>query len=195
MAIVADSLLSTFSRTGFVKPPDSVRQTTAMPRAMVNYNILNGTISAKPATDQQELTVSLVFQTEFAYRFLELYAHLNQDVANDWSPRAYLEVTNAIRNIEGGATQRHPFVLEDVIVPGGSEAWIARVAAEANTPRYIFQTKPGTQVAPIVVFRANNQNTAAGAVGSVNFYCSFLEYDIEQVERFPLHWPLSTWAR
>ena len=166
-----------------------------MPRAIVNYNLLNGVISAKPVNDTQELTISLVFEQNFAYRFLEMTCSLTQDVANDWSLGCYLEITNAIRNTEQGSTQRHVFVLQDIFRPGSSEAWIARSVAQDNSPRYLIQTLPSTQAAPVVVFRANNQTADVGAAGTVNFYCSFLEYDIEQVERFPVHWPVSTWAR
>ncbi len=167
-----------------------------MPRAMVNYNIVNGVISAKPINDQQELIIGLTIEQNFAYRFLEFSISLIQDVAFAWGPRAYFELTNAIRNTAVSSTQRHPVVLEDVTrIPVPSEMWIARAAAETNLPRYIIQTRPGTQSAPVVTFKATNQSDPAGAAGTVNFYASFLEYDIEQVERFPLHWPLSTWTR
>ncbi len=196
MAVVQDSLVATFSRTGFIKPPDLQREWTAMPRAIVNYNILNGVISAKPNADQQELIVSLVFEQNFAYRMADFTASLLQDVANDWITRGYFELTNAIRNTESGSTQRHAIILDDAtIVPGGGEAWFARAAAEINLPRYVIQALPGTQAAPIVTFKATNQNAAVGAAGTFNFYASFFEYDIEQVERFPVHWPMQTWAR
>ncbi len=196
MAVVQDSFLATFSRTGYVKPPDLEREWTGMPRAIVNYSVIAGAVSAKPAGDQQELFVSLVFQTTFAYRYVELHAALIQDTAQDWSPRAYLEVVNAIRNVAQSQVQRHVYIVEDVfVVPSASEMWIARVAAEANTPRYVIQTLPGTQSAPVVTFKANNQNSAVAAAGTFDFYASFLEYDIEQVERFPIHWPSTTWAR
>ncbi len=196
MAVVQDSFLATFSRTGFITPPDLVRELTGMPRAIVNYSVIQGAVSAKPDADQQELTVSCVFQTTFAYRYADLHAAVVQDVANAWEPRAYLEIVNAIRNIAPGSVQRHVYVLEDLtIVPGAGEGWTARVAAEANTPRYVIQTLPGSQAAPVVTFKASNQATAVGAAGTLDFVASFFEYDIEQVERFPIHWPATTWAR
>ncbi len=196
MAVVQDSFLATFSRTGFIKPPDLQRELSAMPRAIVNYSVIQGTVSAKPVNDQQELTVALVFQTTFAYRYAELHAAVLQDVAFDWTNRAYLEIVNGIRNIAGGSVQRHPYILEDIpIMPGAGESWTARVAAEANSPRYVIQTLPGSQAAPVVTFKCGNQAAAVGAAGTLDFFASFFEYDIEQVERFPIHWPVTTWAR
>ncbi len=107
MAVVLTSLSATLTRTVFIKPPDMVRQLTSLPRAIVNFNILNGTIDAKPVNDQQELIVGMTLPSEFAYRMLDMTVSLIQDVANDWSPRAYFELTNAIRNLEVGATERH----------------------------------------------------------------------------------------
>ncbi len=198
MAIVADFLLATLSRTVFVKPPDPLRNLTAMPRAIVNYNILNGVISAKPATDQQELTISFLLDPTFAYKMVDMSISLSQDTAQDWSPRGYFEFTNAIRNLEQGATERHVVVIEDLIqIPGGTEMWIARVAAIHNLPRYVIQVPPGaaTGTSPVTTFKANNQNTNVATAGTVNFYLTFFEYEIEQAEQFPLHWPMQVYER
>ncbi len=196
MAVVLDSLATARTRTVFVKPPDDQRQWTAWPRAIVLFNLLNGVISAKPINDQQELLISVVLPGSLAYKFLDMSISLIQDVAQSWTPRAYLEVTNAIRNLEIGATQRHSIVLEDSIrTPVPSQMWVARVAApELNMPRYVIQTvHQGAK--PVISFKATNQQDPAGAAGTVNFYMSFLEYEIEQVERFPIHYPISTYAR
>lgn len=200
MAIVADSLLATLRRTVFVKPPDLIRELTAMPRALVTFNILNGVISAKPLNDSQELTISMILDGNFAYRWIDLNWSLSQDVAQDWLNRGYLELTNAIRNLEIGATQRHVITMDDLIqIPGGSEM-IACRAPSANTvsdiPRYVIQTPAvNAQATPVITFKATNQNVAAGLAGTTNFFASFMEFDIEQAERFPLHWPAMVFQR
>lgn len=196
MAVVLDSLATDRSRTVFVKPPDLERQWTAWPRAIILFNLLNGVISAKPVDDQQELIISVDLPGSLAYKFLDMSMSLIQDVANDWTARAYMEVTNGIRNLEGGATQRHAITLEDMMnIPQGGEMWIARVIApECNMPRYIIQTVQ-QGAAPVITVKATNQAAAVGAAGTVNFYMSFLEYEIEQVERFPIHYPVQTYSR
>jgi len=198
VAIVADFLLATLSRTVFVKPPDPIRNLTAMPRAIVNYNILNGVVSAKPLNDQAELTISFLLDPTFAYKMVDMSISLSQDRANDWANRAYFEFTNAIRNLEQGATERHVVVLEDLNqIPGSTEMWIARTAATHNLPRYVIQVPPGAAAgtSPVTTFKANNQNVAAALAGTVNFYVTFFEYEIEQAEQFPLHWPTQVYER
>ncbi len=195
MAVVLDSLTATLSRTVFVKPPDEVRQWTAWPRAIVNFNILDGVISAKPVNDQQELIIGMTLDSNLAYKMGDLCISLVQDVANDWNVRGYIEITNGVRNLVAGATQRHAVILDDAFrVPQGGEMWIGRTAAEVNMPRYVIQTTPAGNT-PVITFKATNQSAAVGAAGTVNFFVSFFEYEIEQVERFPIHYATQTYSR
>ncbi len=198
MAVVLDSLTATFRRTVFIKPPDFLRQITAMPRAIVSFVINAGVISAKPTNDQAELIIGMSIDQSFAYRWVDMMWTLDTDNAFDWNNRAYLEITNAIRNL-GNFTLRHVVVCDDVfIVPGAAERIMARTGVDpVPGMRYIIQVLPGAAAGsgPIITFKASNQTAAAGLAGTTNFYASLLEYDIEQVERYPVHNPLLTLDR
>ncbi len=198
MAVVQDFLTATLRRTVFVKPPDLQRQLTAIPRAIVTFAIQNGVISIKPVNDQQELNIGLTLDGNFAYRWIDLMWSLDQDVAFDWNTRGYLELTNVIRNLELGMTLRHVVVMDDVtIVPGGGERIMARTGVDpVPAMRYIIQTPAAFPTAsPVISFKATNQTAAAGIAGTTNFYASFYEYDIEQVEMFPIHYAQLTLDR
>ncbi len=177
-----------------------LRELTSMPRAMVTFNILNGVISAKPDSDTQELIISMVLDTSFAYRMLDLNWSLIQDVANSWLNRGYIEITNGIRNLEIGATQRHIITFDDLIrIPVPSQMIAAR-APSTNTvsdiPRYVIQVPAvNPQAGPTITFKATNQTTPIAGTGTTNFFASFLEFDIEQAERFPMHWPAMVYQR
>ncbi len=188
MAVVLDSLAATFRRTVFLKPPDMLRQLTAIPRAIVTFNILNGVITAKPVNDTAELIIGMTLDTSFAYRWIDLAWDLTQDVAFNWNNRGYVEITNGIRNLVSGMTQRHVVVMDDVnIVPTAGERIMARTGVDPLV-RYIIQTTQESGFAPIITFKASNENVAVGAAGTTNFYASFYEYDIEQVEMYPVHY-------
>ena len=202
MAIVSDQLVSAFSRTPFVKPPDLAREWTAMPRALVNFEILDGTISAKPLNDTAELLVAIDLPVQFAYRLVSLNCALVQTDngatgAHDWAAFSFLEITNAVRGLQGGNTQQWALTNDFVFdVPGGGgndalEMWIARF--EHVMPTDILQARDG--IAAVIVFKAANQTAAATIAGSVNFLATFLEFDIEQAQRFPVHWPFMTYSR
>ncbi len=189
MAVVLTSLTAEFNRTVFVKPPDMQRLFTAIPRSIVTFHILNGVVDAKPVNDQQELIIGLSLDSAFAYRWIDLAFHLSQDVAHDWNARGYLEITNGIRNLEVGMTQNHVIVMDDiVVVPGASERLTARTGVDPVV-RYIIQVPPNSPLgaAPIITMKASNETAAVGAAGTCNFYASFYEYDIEQVEMYPVH--------
>ena len=195
MAVVLDSLNATLTRTVFLKPPDMQRELTPIPRAIVNFNILNGVISAKPDSDQQELIIGVTLDGSFAYKMVDLSWSLIQDVADNWTPRAYIEVTNGIRNLELGATQRHPLLVEDMDrIPTLSEMWVIRVSPEMAMPRYVIQARTAAAT-PVITFKASNSSTSAAAAGTTNFFCSFFEFDIEQVERYPMHFALQVYPR
>ncbi len=195
MAVVLTSLTATLTRTVFVKPPDMIRQYTPIPRAIVNFNILDGTLDAKPVNDQQELIIGMSLDASFAYKWLTLNFSLVQDVANDWLNRGYLELTNAIRNLEVGMTQRHVLSFDDLFrVPQGGEMLGCRSPgpyAVGDLPTYVIQRVASSTGAPIITLKATNQTAAVGAAGTVNFYASFMEYDIEQAESFVLHNPVN----
>jgi len=198
VAVVLDSLTATLRRTVFIKPPDMQRQLTAIPRAIVTFAILNGVISIKPVNDQQELIIGISLDGNFAYRWIDLMWSLDQDVAFDWSTRGYVELTNALRNLELGMTMRHVVVMDDVIiVPGAGERIMARTGVDPIPGmRYIIQTPSAFPTAsPVITFKATNTTAAAGIAGTTNFYASFYEYDIEQVEMFPIHYAQLTLDR
>ncbi len=197
MAVVLTSLGATASRTTFIKPPDSVRGLTSMPRAMLNFAIVAGVLDAKPVNDTAELIIGVTLDANLAYRFVEMSWSVTQDTANDWRGVAYMEVLNGIRSLEALAVQRHPIIVADVTrIPQAGEMWVASFRDTLDSPRYIFQTNPrGSPAAPVVTFKAANDTAAPGAAGTVDFHCSFMEFDIEQVELYPSFWPQLAYSR
>ncbi len=192
MAVVLDSLTATAARTVFTKPPDLARMFSPLPRALVNFSILNGVISIKPLNDTAELVVSISLDPTFAYRLVELSASMIQDTARDWNALTFLEITNAIRNLVTGATQRHTFLKSNgTHTPTPTEMWCLGGNSE-NLPRYIMQLN---RAAPVITFKANNDTAAASVAGTFNFHAAFMEYEIEQVEAYFLHYPVLTLSR
>jgi len=194
VAVVTDTFLPTISRTVFLKPQDMVREFTPVPRAILNFSVSAGVVSAKPLNDTQETQVSIVLPFEFAYRLVDLTQTVLQDVANDWGSIPYLEVLNGVRRIAQGTVMRFPWNLVDGFQTGGVELNMVRPIDGRGAPRVILQSIL-PRVSPVITFKAFNPNTPAGAAGTLDFFAAFLEYDIEQVERFPIHFPVTTYER
>ena len=196
MAQVLTSLLCTRTRQVFTRMPDMSREYTPVPRAIVQFNLLNGVLDAKPVNDTLELVVSAGLELRAAYRFLDFSMSVIADAANDFRAIGYMQTINAIRGVEAGGVTRHPFSVSDTTLRDNSldEIALARFVSVNDSPRFVFQAvRPG--IAPTVTWNMINLTAAACLAGTVDFYCSFLEYDIEQVEHFPLHFPLSVLNR
>ena len=195
MAVVTNNFGATLTRTPFLKPPDMVRELTAFPRAIANFSVVGGVLDLKPLNDQQEVSVAIDLPTTFAYKLVDTSMSITQNTAFSWASRTYIEITNGLRNTPIGFTTRHAFVLEDVtVVPGGGERGITRITDPTNLPRYVVQAAL-QGIAPVITWRATNQAAAAATAGTIDFFLSWYEYDIEQVERFPLHYAMQTYGR
>jgi len=194
MAIVLAGLTSTFTRVPFVKPPDLQRMYTSLPRARVDATITNGTVPAKPLNDQINLQVAVDLPTTFAYRLISMVAAIRIDEGQDWDSVGQLQITNGMRGQALGQVNRHPILSErtlsfSVITP----EQLYFMSPDKGLPTYIIQSLR-TNVAPVVDFRFSNQNTEDSAAGVINFFASFFEYDIEQVQMYPPLVPTLTYA-
>ncbi len=185
MAVVATDITATLSRTVFQKPPDILRERTAIPRAIVNFTALTS-IDAKPVNDQQELEVQFPLDSAFAYRLIDFNAWVTQDVANDWNPVAVIQVFNSVKNLPPGNVQRHPVALDmSIRIDPALELWMARFEPGA-APLYVFQ-QPFGGAQNTIQLEAFNGTAAVGAAGQFGCFVSFYEYEIEQAEYFALH--------
>ncbi len=192
MATITDVFVSTNSRTVLTKPPDSVRQFSPWPRAIVNATVFNGAVSAKPVNDLLEMQIRVDLDPKFAYRFFDFDINLIQDTAFDWETNAFIEVVDGVRSVAAGNARRHRVQLleiTDSVATG--QMWVSNGAAFTG-PRYIIQATEGNAI--FFNFFAVNLNVAVGAAGSLNSLFRFWEYEIEQAEWFALHYAQMVYA-
>lgn len=194
MAHVQDSYVTTINRQVFLKPPDEIRQFTSMPRALVHYHVTDGVVSAKPLNDTQETQVSIVLDFRFAYRLVDLTQHIIQDEANSWMAVAYLEINNGLRGMPAGVTSRHAWSMADSLTSAAGEMSVARPLSAEAGPRYVIQSVL-QGVSPAITFKSFNITATAALAGTISFMASFMEFDLEQVEGFPVHWPIPVYTR
>lgn len=196
MAVVTVGIQTLQTRITFIKPPDMVRQFTAIPRAILTFSANAAAVAAKPVNDQLELQVNMSLPTQFAYRLISLHANIIQTQAQDYTNPAYLVVQNGIRTLPAGQSIRHIVEVSVAIrIPTPLTTLIARM--EATRPTYIIQSNlksTGGPVQPIVGFHATNQVATASLAGTIDFLCQFYEYDIEQVQMYPPLVPALTYA-
>lgn len=189
MAVVSDVIATVSSRTVFTKPPDFMREKSPLPRAMVNFTVLDGVISAKPTNDQAELTIQVVLPGTFAYRLVDFTVSLVQDLADDWIAKAYIEIQNGVKNLPTLSTQRHSCGIDKMRkVTGGAQTkmWIARDASNRSPPGYLIQANHNETAD--FSFIAVNEDAAAAAAGTCDALFTFFEYELEQAEYVALYY-------
>ncbi len=181
MAIVNSAPPSTFARVPFIKPPDSVRQVTAMPRAVVLFVVNASFLDAKPINDQQTLQVLCNLPLEFAYRLIDIEIRVRQDVAFAWQFGGELNVTNGIRGQPGLTTHHSMTATESFSFSPITQQthWVVQ-----RPPTYIMQSIT-SGVSCFNDYRLVNNTAPAGAAGTVDFLARYYEYDIEQAQMFP----------
>jgi len=193
MAIVLSSLTADFTRVPYIKPPDLQRMFTAIPRARVDFTVIGGTVPAKGLNDQLNLQVLTNLPLTFAYRLISFTAAILIDEGQGWDNVGQLQITNGMRGAAPGQVNKHPLVSErtnsfSVITPEQLYFLTAN-----GLPTYMIQAvRPG--VAPVVDFRFSNQATEDSAAGTIEFFASFYEYEIEQVQMFPPLVPTLTYT-
>ncbi len=190
MAVVSDVFASSLRRTVFTKPADVVRQFSPWPRAIANFSVENGAVTAKPVDDQAQLTIGCTLDPKFAYRLFDWNINLIQDVAFDWEANAFIEVVDGIKNLPAGNVQRYRALLIDTTdsVATG-EMWLSN---PSTYPHNVIQSTEGNQA--FFNFFAVNLNAAVGGAGSLNSLFRFWEYEIEQAEYFALHYSTMIYA-
>jgi len=194
MAVVTDTFVPIISRTVFLKPRDMVRELTPIPRALLNFTVAAAAVSAKPLNDTYHSSVSIVLPFQFAYRLVELTQSIRQDTANDYADTAYLQVVNGIRRIPQGVIIDFPWSIASSFTTVSLEMNVVVPQHGNKAPRGILQSIL-PRISPVVTFISHNVTAAAAAAGNLSFFASFLEYDLEQVERYPVHYPVQIFSR
>ncbi len=193
MAIVLTSFALNQVRVPFTKPPDMVRQFTAMPRATLAFINSGGVLPAKPLNDQQKIQFSIILPTTFAYRLIGVGVNVQEDLVDAWERNGELQITNGMRGQPLGITTRHP--MESIF-----GTTFSAITGNLNfffrdrvMPTFIIQSLK-QNVAAGLDFRFGNDAAAASAAGVVNFFAFLYEYDIEQVQNYPPLVPQLTYA-
>ncbi len=187
-AVVLDS----FSFTEVYRPyqgiPDAVRVGTAVPRGMRIFFINQVATQAKPLNDTHEILAGLTLSSNFAYLPQDFNARIVSDTAFDYQSRGYWEYVNTNGALPTGTIQHFPCPAVDITrIPSPSESTIISFEAGASPRAMIWPIVP--PASPVLTFKISNIVAQAEAIGEFNAFATFLEYDLEQAQLFPINFP------
>ncbi len=186
-------------RTPFERPPDEMTLWSNIPRGLVHFPVIGGTLTAKAINDDEHLRISGALPANFAYQFAQIAFTLTQDVAASWNARPTIRCVNWTPNVSA-TTQHLVYVLEDAFEFADASAVDAitvlrGLGEEGSHPfgRQMIFSVGGAL--PSFSFLAVNETDPAGAAGTVDFFMSFFEFDLTQAVRFGLNTPMQTYGR
>lgn len=176
MAIIAVSLVPTPVLEPFAGvPPNNVSH---LPRGCCKFELTNGVITAKIATNKQTVDVNCVLPPNFGYvlSYLSLATFFaDQEDSDNYSD------SGTMFNMLGGVigAQASPLIAIGSQL-GDSGDTILKSYVPTNPYKLPLYNLDGDQVT-VRCRISDNDGTNATAVGQLLFFACFLQYDIEQV--------------
>ncbi len=143
-------------------------------------------MAAKPVTDQLLFRVNFSLLAGKAYVFNEMQLTIVVDTANQWENVGQLFFGFNSRAL-AGVDQRIPITMVNFGNNGADLQLLSSQYLAGQVPRTPMQTPDGSATINLNM-SAMNLHTDVGAAGTVDFNISFFEYDLEQIQFFPVNW-------
>lgn len=191
MAIVTTTIEMTPTYRPFERPPDAAALWTAIPRGLRGFVVENAVLDAKPLNDDQQLILTGVLPSNFAYIFAEISLRLLVDVAAAWDT----EYTLILQDFYQGRPDligqwNFDFASSNLQSTARGQGHTA-VQQVPKQPMWNPRDTPGIDI-NISTF---NGTDPVGAAGNVWAFINFWEFDLEQAQKYPINTPFPTHAR
>jgi len=140
-------------------------------------------LALKGAADTILLTVAWTLPPNFAYVLNEMYLNIIVDKAFEWRDTGQYRLSQA-SSATAGASYRVP--IEFALASNSATGTTLRMTRirSGELPRTPIVTQVGGTTA---VMAFTNENANAQAAGTVDAIISYWEYDLEQVQYYPIH--------
>lgn len=192
MAQVTTAISFTGSYQPFERPPQAISLWSAIPRGLQSFSVDTQLLDAKPINDIQLLTITATIPPNFGYVFADVALTISQDVADAWDPAFILNLQNFYRAPQTVSLGLSISAMLPSIAGGfGTVRATAEKTGAFSFPIVGVKDTTGIQIN----LQATNQAAPAGAIGTVNAYISFWQFDLEQIFKYPINSPIPTNAR
>ncbi len=177
----------------YERPPQPYTLWSAIPRGLQSFIAANATLEAITGGNELLLNLTATLPPNFAYVMADMNLTIAQSLGSQWANECNLNLQNFYRTTL------------DLAVALASD-WpeqMLNVAQDLTTrnmrlnnplPSFPIIGAEGTTGVQVNLSYFNNAGNAATA-GTINAYCSFWQFDLEQVRKFPINSPQPTHAR
>ncbi len=192
MALDIQTVFPVRSFQPYERPPQPMALWTFIPRGLESLTASRA-LDAKAVNDSALVTIPWVLSPNFGWLFEDLTFSITQDRATDWSDNCNLNFQNYSRLGEVGlnANYRSRWLTS---AQDGQTRTLTRKDQSSPWPHTPMMTPDGFSGVSLN-FTAFNNQAAVAAAGTLNFSCSFWQFDLEQMRKFPINSPLPVSAR
>ncbi len=171
---------------------------SAVPRGLRGFVVNLGVLDAKPVSDQQLLTLTATLPSSFGYVLSEIHLSIAQDEAGNWNDGYTLNLQNWYQGqLAMPCTWNLPWT-DGLVTPASGPPAVEKnssaITVMDSLPKGPMWSPRGTS-GILISIQAQNQDGDVAAVGQVNAYITFWEFDLEQIRKYPINSPLPTHSR
>lgn len=193
MALVIQTEVSVGSYIPYERPPQPFTLWTAIPRGLQSFIVDGLALDAISVGDDALLNITAVLPPNFGYVMNDCNLTLAQEGAGaNWDGNFNLNLQNFYRapglslGLSGNWVQDMVNAAQDGSTKNSSivQPW----------PSFPIIGTEGTSGIQVVVSTFNNAGVAQ-LVGTIQFFLSFWQFDLEQIRKYPINSPAPTHAR
>lgn len=201
MAVVATVIPMTSTYRPFERPPEGLTLWSAIPRGLQSFVVPGTALDAKPAGDEQTLSLTATLPPNFGYVLMDYSVSIAQDAAAKWADEINLNLQNFFiapesLSIAMSHTWTDTFPTQGPDLGALSDATVRNTRHLAGFPLPSFPMYAPVGVSGILInIQAHNDGADVATAGTVNAYISFWQFDLEQIRKYPINSPFPTHAR
>lgn len=184
----------------YERPPQNVTLWSAIPRGLQSFIAANVQLDLKPINDDFILELKATLPPGFGYVFSACQFHISQNLASAWDNSCNLNLQNfyrASQNLSGALNGNYLSGFQTADLTDTTKTMTRSGGSNTDGKSSDWPTFPlvsqGNGV--LINFSAQNGDNAAAAAGTVNFYISFWQFDLEQIRKYPINSPFPVHMR
>lgn len=192
MALVIQTEPAVGSFVPYERPPQPYTLWSAIPRGLQSFVVAGLALDAIVSPDTVLLNITALLPPNFAYVMHDLALTLAMaNAANEWTTTMNLNLQNFYRAPQSLALSGNWVQTMVAAAKDGTTMSLSKVQPWPSFPMIGAEGTTGIQ---IVASTFNNAG-ATRAAGTIDFYISFWQFDLEQIRKFPINSPQPVQAR
>lgn len=190
MAVDTQTIEMSHTYVPFERPPQPYTLWTAIPRGLTTFFVDAQVLDAKALNDDAILRLTATLQPNFGYVFADWSLQIDQDRAADWGNQATVNFQSFLRIPGANSVALQMTWFDDFSVHELSST--SKVVRHLNRhPSFPMINTAGDSGIRVTLGAFNAVDTAALA-GVVNAFATFWQFDLEQIQKYPVNMAVHT---